>query len=106
MVDVGVGGDNRLALGQREIELADELENFVGGVLEADIDQDPFLGVIDEIDIAAEALTGLMVDLDDVGKDRLPLEHFAPEILRHASASPGPRPSRQREKKCEATWFE
>ena len=72
VVDVGVRGDQRLAVRQRKIELADQLDDLVDRFLEADVDQQPLVPVEDQIDVAAQALPGLVVHFDDVGKDRLP----------------------------------
>ena len=76
VVDVGVRGDQRLALGERKIELPDELEALVDRVFVADVDQRPAAVIIvDQIDGAADPPPGLMVQLDDVREDGLALEH-------------------------------
>ena len=75
VVDVGVRGDQHLAVRQREIELADQLDDLVDRLLVADVDQQPLGVVVDQVDVAAQALARLDVHFDHVGKDRLALEH-------------------------------
>src|SRR5262249_15657650 len=58
-----------------EIELADQLHDLVDGFVEADVDQQPFGSIEDQVDVAAEPLARLVIHLDDVRKDRFPLEH-------------------------------
>ena len=75
VVDVGVRGDQRLAVRQRKVELANQLDDLVDRLFVADVDQQPFGPVVDQVDVAAQPLTGLVVDFDDVREDRLPLDH-------------------------------
>ena len=77
VVDVGVRGDQRLALAEREIELADQLDAVVDRVLVADVDERPVGLVVDQVDAAADPPPGLVIQLDDVRKQRGPLEHRA-----------------------------
>ncbi len=75
VIDVGVRGDQRFAIRQREIELADQIDDFVDRFLKADVDQHPLVLVEHQIDIAAQPLPGLVVHFDDMGKNWLALEH-------------------------------
>ena len=75
VIDVGVGGDQHPALRQRKIELADQLDDLVDRFLEADVDQQPIGTVVDQIDVAAQPLAGLVVDLDHMGENRFTLQH-------------------------------
>ena len=75
VIDVGMRGDDRFAIRQRKIELADHFHDFIDGFIEADVDQQPFGLVVHQIDVATQPLARLIVHLDDVRKDRLPLEH-------------------------------
>ena len=76
VVDVGVRGDQRLALREREVELPDDLEALVDRVFVADVDQGPAaVVVVDQVDGAADPPPGLMVQLDDVREEGLTLEH-------------------------------
>ena len=76
VVDVGVRGDQRHALREREIELADDLQALVDRVFVADVDQRPVVVVVvDQIDAAADPPPGLMIQLDDVREQGLTLEH-------------------------------
>jgi hypothetical protein len=77
MIDVGVCGDNHLTGGQRKVELPDEVDNLVDGLLETHVDQDPVRAIVEEIDIASEPLTGLVIHFDNVREERLALEHGA-----------------------------
>ncbi len=75
VVDVGMRGDQHLALRERKVELADQLDDLVDRLFVADVDQQPLGPVEDQVDVAAHALAGLVVHFDDVGEDGLPLEH-------------------------------
>jgi hypothetical protein len=75
VIDIGVSGDNCLAIGEGKIELPDQLENLIGRLLKANVDQNPFCPVEDQIHIAPEPLAGLVIDLDDVRKDGLARQH-------------------------------
>ncbi len=75
VIHVGVRGDDRLAVGKREIELPDQLEDFVGRVLKAHVDENPLRRVEDQIHVAPQPLAGLVIDLDHMGKDGLPRKH-------------------------------
>ena len=76
VVDVGVRGDQRHALRERKIELADDFQALVDRVFVADVDQRPVaVVVVDQIDAATDPPPGLMVQLDDVRKEGLTLEH-------------------------------
>ena len=87
VVDVGVRGDQRHALREREVELPDDLEALVDRVFVADVDQRPTaVVVVNQIDRAADPPPGLVVQLDDVGEDGLTLEHGG-EAGRRAAAN-------------------
>ena len=76
VVDVGVRGDQRHAFREREVELADDLQAVVDRVFVADVDEGPVvLVIVDEIDAAADPPPGLVIQLDDVRKQRLALEN-------------------------------
>ena len=75
VIDIGVRGDDRFAVRQRKIELADQIDNFVDRFLKADVDQHPFVLVEHQIDVAPQPLPGLVVHFDHVRKNRLALEH-------------------------------
>ena len=78
MIDVGVRGDQRDALREREIELPDDLQALVDRVFEADVDQRPTAVIIvNQIDAAANPPPRLMIQLDDVRKNGLTLDHDA-----------------------------
>lgn len=66
MVDVGVGGNECLAVGEGEVEHSDRLDDFVDDFLVANVDQNPLVLVIDEVDVATEHATQLVVDFDNV----------------------------------------
>ena len=71
-----------LQLRQRKIELADQLDDLVDRLVEADVDQQPFGAVEDQVDVAAQPLAGLVVHFDHVREDRLPLKHRRRSFLR------------------------
>ena len=76
VVDVGVRGDQRLALRERKIELPDDLQALVDRVLVADVDQRPVVVVVvDQVDAATDPPPSLVVQLDDVREQRLTLQH-------------------------------
>ena len=49
-----------LQLREREVELADQLDDLVDRLVEADVDQQPLGAVVDQIDVAAQPLAGLV----------------------------------------------
>ncbi len=75
VVDVGVCSDERLAVSEGEVEHSDRLDDFIDDFFVADIDQNPLVLVIDEVDVATENSPQLVVDFDDVGEKRFALEH-------------------------------
>ena len=75
VVGVGVRGDKHFAGGQVEIHLADQLDDLVHGFQIANVDEGEFRPTVDEVDVDAEAPAGLVVHLDDVGKEVLPRQH-------------------------------
>jgi hypothetical protein len=52
VVHVGVRGDDRLALGEREVKLTDQLDDLVDRVIEPDVDQQPLVSIVDQVDVA------------------------------------------------------
>ena len=68
MIGVGVSNDQIFALRQRKIELADQIDDFAGRIFVANIDQQPFAAVMDQIHAAPQAPTRLVVHLDHMGK--------------------------------------
>ena len=75
VIDVGMRGDQHPAVRQRKIHLPDQLDDLVDRFVEADIDQQPIGAVVNQIDIAAQPLAGLVIDFDDMRENRFPLEH-------------------------------
>ncbi len=73
VVDVGMRGDHGFAIGERKIELANQIDNFVDRLLKADIDQHPFVLIEHQVHVAAHPLAGLVIHFDDVRKQRLSL---------------------------------
>ena len=68
MVDVGVRGDQVLAVRQREIHLPNQFDDVVERVLITDVHQQPFAGVVDEVHAAAEPSPGLLIHFNDAGE--------------------------------------
>ena len=75
VIDVGVGGNDRLAIRKWEIKLPDQFENLIGRVLKADIHQQPLGRIVDQIHIAPQPLAGLVIDLDHMGKNGFTKQH-------------------------------
>ncbi len=70
-----MGGDDHLAGGQVEVHLADQLDDLPDGILVADVDEQELGAAINEIDVDTQPSAGLVVHLDDVGKQILPRQH-------------------------------
>src|SRR5262249_26166842 len=88
---------NRLALRQAEVHLADQLDNVVDGLLEADVDEGVVaIAAVDQVDVDAEPAAGLVIQLDDVGKEVLPAQHGSvrggPEAYDRPAGLPPGRP--------------
>src|SRR5262249_40784777 len=77
VIDVSVGGDERLALAERKVELADKLNALVDGVFVANVNESPFLVVINQIDRARKPPLSLVVQLDDMRKQGGSCNHGA-----------------------------
>src|SRR5262245_48358899 len=76
VVRVCVGGDDRFALGQAEVHLPDQLDDIVHRFLEPDIDEDVVaVPAVEQVDVDPEPPAGLVVQLDDTGKEVLPALH-------------------------------
>jgi hypothetical protein len=76
MVDVGVGGDQRHALGKGKIELADNLQALIDRIFIADVDESPIVVVVvDQINAATDPAASLVVQLNDVREQGLTFEN-------------------------------
>jgi len=75
VIDVGVRGDDRPALRQRKIHVADQFHDLLDRVVVADVDQQPLVGVVNQVHVGPDHMAGLVVHLDDVRKNRLALQH-------------------------------
>ena len=75
VIDVGMRADQHFALAEREIHLPDHFDNLIDRILQADVDQDPFACVEDQINTAAQHLPGLEIHFEDVREDGLGGEH-------------------------------
>ena len=84
MVDVGVRRHQHLALRKGKVKLPNELDNFVDRLVIAHVNQQPLRSVVDQVDIAPEALAGLHVHFDNVRKYRLPFQHDSFDYVRLA----------------------
>ena len=71
VIDVGMGGNQVAAIGQQKIHLPDHLDNFAHRVFVADVNQQPFGPVKNEVDGTPQPASGLVVHFDDVRKDFL-----------------------------------
>ena len=69
MVHVRVGRDDGLTSRQRKIELTNQFDNVVDDFFVADIDQNPLIGVVHQVDVASKNFAGLEVQFDDTRKD-------------------------------------
>src|SRR5262249_54183757 len=74
-IDVGVRGQDHLAVRQVEVHQADQLDDLVDGLLQADVDEEELAAAVDEIDVDAEGTARLVVHLDDVREDVFAWEH-------------------------------
>lgn len=61
VIDVGMRGDQRYALGERKVELSNQLNAIVDGVFEADVDQRPFVLVVNQVNAARYAPPRLVI---------------------------------------------
>ena len=75
VIDVGVRGNERLALRQREVQLADEFDDLVNALFVADVDQRPVTVVVHEVYVAADPPAGLVVHFNHTGEDGMAFEH-------------------------------
>src|SRR5262249_20235034 len=75
MVGVRVGGNQHLALRQTKVHLADKVDDLFHGVEVANIDEKELGAAVDQVDVDAQAATGLVVQLDDVRKEIFALFH-------------------------------
>ena len=70
-----MGRQNHLAVGQAEVHLADQLEDFGELVEEADVDQRVLRAAVDEVNIHPKSASGLDIELDDARKDITTFDH-------------------------------
>src|SRR5262249_26434016 len=82
--------DQHLAARQVEVHLPDQLDDLADGVLEADVDEQPFAAAVDQEDVDAEPPPGLVVHLDDVGEQVFPLAHGRALEPRRSGGYPKP----------------
>ena len=100
VIDVGVSGDQHLALAEREIHVADQLNDFLDGFIEANVDQQPIAAVKNQIDAAAENLPRLEVHFDHIRKNRLAGEHEQSRGKRRSIIGRGPKLANPRQRDC------
>ena len=78
VVRVGVRGDQQLALGELEVERANEFDHLVERLFLTDVDQHPLgAAVDDEINVDPERPTGLEVQFDHTREEVFSLDHAA-----------------------------
>lgn len=76
VVDVGVSGDQRFATRERKVQSANDFDEVIDGLFVTNVDQDPFIGIMDQVDVAPKHFTGLEVQLDHAGKQGFSCEHI------------------------------
>ena len=72
---VRVGGDQGLTAGKWQIDFSHHVDNVIDDLFVADINHHPLVTVKDDIDIAAQHVTELVVDFDNIWKNWFSLEH-------------------------------
>src|SRR5262245_7706618 len=77
MIRVRVRGDDHLARGQVKVHATDDVDDLFDGFKIADVDEEELAAAVDQVHIDAEASPGLIVHLDDMREQILPLEHDA-----------------------------
>src|SRR5579884_452030 len=75
VIGVGVRGDNHLAGRQVEVHAANQLDDFLHGIDIADVDEQKLVAAVEEIDVDAQAAAGLVIHLNDSGKQILSRQH-------------------------------
>src|SRR5207244_2579495 len=75
VVGIGVSGNQHLARGEVVIHLPDQIHNLGDRVQIADVNQQKLAAAVDEIDVDPEPTPGLIIQLDDMRKEVLPLQH-------------------------------
>ena len=69
MIDIRVSRHEVLAIRQGKVHLPNHLDDLFGRILETDVDQQPFPGIMDEIDGTPQSLSRLVIHFDDVRKN-------------------------------------
>ena len=77
VVDIGVRGHDHPASRQVEVHLSDQVDQLGNRVFKADVDEDEFAAAVNEVDVDAEAATGLVVHFDDMREEVFPAQHGA-----------------------------
>ena len=75
VVHIRMGGDQILALIQREIHIPDQVDHVIERVFIPDIDQHPLPGIMHHIHRTPQPPTGLEVHLDHVRENFVPRQH-------------------------------
>ena len=75
VINVRVSCDQVFAVRQREVELADHLDDFFDGVDIANVDHQPLILVVNNVHITSNDLAQLVIDFKDVGEDRFFRQH-------------------------------
>jgi crotonobetainyl-CoA:carnitine CoA-transferase CaiB-like acyl-CoA transferase len=75
MIHIGMRGDQRFAPRQGEVQLADQLDDLLDRIFVTDIDQNPLVAVEDQVHIAAQNMSRLVIYLDHVRKNGATLKH-------------------------------
>ena len=85
VIDVGVRGEDHLAVREVELELADQFEDVDQVVEESHVDQGVLAPAVDQVDVHTHPAAGLIVHLDDAGEQIQPLGHIKNPVSRARS---------------------
>ena len=75
MVHISMGRDQRLAMRKRKIQFANQIDDLFDDFFVTDINHHPLITIENQIDITAQHMPQLVIDLDNIGKDWFAFEH-------------------------------
>ena len=75
MIHIGMGCKKRLAFREREIQIANQVDDLIDVLFVTDIDQQPFVSVENQVQVATDQVAGLNIQLDNIRENRFSRDH-------------------------------
>ena len=75
MIHIRMRGKECFALGKREVQITNQVNDLVDIVFIADVDEQPLVLIINQVEIATDQVPGLDIQFDDIWENRFASDH-------------------------------